>query len=78
MAAGDVTFELMYELMKSMSGRLGRIEDRLDRIEGELRVLHGHVASLVQSDLLRRNEVASLALRVERIERRLDLHDPNI
>jgi hypothetical protein len=78
MAAGDVTQELMYELMKSMNGRLGRIEDGLDRIEGELRVLHGHVASLVQGDLLRRNEIASLTLRVERIERRLDIHDPNI
>ena len=78
MAAGDVTNELMYELLKSMNGRLGRMEERLDRIEGELRVLHSHVGGLVQSDLLHRSEVASLSLRVARIERRLDLHDPTL
>ena len=78
MAAGDCSQELIYELLKSMDGRLGRMEERLDRIEGELRVLHGHVGGLVHSDLLHRSEVASLSLRVERIERRLELHDPNI
>jgi chromosome segregation ATPase len=78
MAAGDVTNELMYELMKSMNARLGRMEDRLDRIEGELKVVRAHVGALVQSDLLKGGDLASLSLRVERIERRLDLHDPNI
>lgn len=74
MAAGDVTSELM----KAMRADMNRIADKLDRMEAELQSIRGHVATLVQSDLYRGNEVGRLTSRVERIGRRLDLHDPAI
>ena len=49
--------------------------ERLDRIEFRLGLLEqgqGTVLSMLASD---RDEVRSLRLRVERIERRLELHD---
>ncbi len=76
MAAADVTNELMYELPKAMPDRMARMDSKLDRIEGELRVIRGHVGALVQSDLLRGSALAELTVPVERIERRLELHDP--
>lgn len=72
----EVSSELVYELLKSMQDRMARMDSKLDRIEGELRVVRGHVGALVQSDLLRGSELADLTVRVERIERRLELHDP--
>jgi hypothetical protein len=49
----------------------------MERMEGEMRVIRGHIAALVQSFLNRGSELASLTLRVDRIERRLDLTDGN-
>lgn len=73
---GDaVTNELMYELLKAIRGDIARLSDRIERVEGELRVIRGHVAALVQSDLNHGSDIAALAMRVDRIERRLELND---
>ncbi|MCA3448826.1 MAG: hypothetical protein IOD05_09385 [Rhodobacter sp.] len=77
MVGESVTSELLYELLKAIRGDIARLGERLERVEGELRVLRGHVAALVQSDLNRGSEFASLVMRVDRIERRLELQDGN-
>jgi hypothetical protein len=78
MAAGDVSFKLLLEQLMAIWAENARTHERLGRIEARLCVLHTHVGGLVQSDLLRGGDLASLSFRVERIERRLDLHDSNI
>ncbi|MCA3441306.1 MAG: hypothetical protein INF50_13420 [Rhodobacter sp.] len=77
MVGESVTSELLYELLKAIRGDIARLGERLERVEGELRVLRGHVAALVQSDLNRGSKFASLVMRVDRIERRLELQDGN-
>jgi hypothetical protein len=77
MVGESVTSELLYELLKAIRGDIARLGERLERVEGELRVLLGHVAALVQSDLNRCSDFASLVMRVDRIERRLELQDGN-
>jgi hypothetical protein len=73
--AENVTNELMYELLKAVRGDIARLSDRFERVEGEMRVMRGHMAALVQSDLNHGADFSALAHRVDRIERRLELND---
>jgi uncharacterized protein (UPF0335 family) len=75
--ADAVTNELMYELLKAIRGDINRLSERLERVEGELRVMRGHMAAIVQSDLNHGSDIAALAVRVDRIERRLELNEGN-
>ena len=72
-----VTNELMYETLKAIRGENARTHERLDRVEMELRAIRGHMGALVQTDLVRDGDIASLTTRVERIERRLELNEGN-
>ena len=69
----NVTNEILLEHLKAIQGKLQGQGERLSRIEAELRTTKAHVAALVQADLNRDTDYASLLLRIERIERRLEL-----
>ena len=71
----NVTNELLLEHLKKIQTKLVQHDERFDRIENELRALKAHVAALVTNDLTRDTDQAAILLRVERIERRLDLSD---
>jgi hypothetical protein len=73
--AENVTNELLLETLKAVQTKLSRHDEAFQRIEGELRAIKTHVYGLVQSDLSRESDLASLRLRIERIERRLELND---
>ena len=72
MADQSVTNELLLEHLKKIQSKLISHDERFSAIENELRALKAHIAALVQSDLNRDTDYATLALR---IERRLDLAD---
>ena len=74
--AEAVTNELIYEVLKTVQERGGRVEERLAAIEQPLATLNGYVATLVQSDLRRDTELGAVRARIERIERRLELTEP--
>jgi hypothetical protein len=69
----NVTNELLLEHLKQIQGKLADNDQHFARIENELRAVKTHLSALVQSDLNRDADVAALTVRVERIERRLDL-----
>ncbi|WP_371420056.1 hypothetical protein [Tardiphaga sp.] len=71
----NVTNELIYETLKQIQGKLVDHDQVYVRFEHELRAIKSHLAGLVQSDLNRDSDVAALLVRIERIERRLDLHN---
>lgn len=73
--ADNVTNELILEHLKQIQGKLSDHDGRFSRIESELRAIKAHVAGLVQSDLTRDADQASMQVRLDRIERRLDLSD---
>ena len=73
--AEPVSDGLVSGLLEAIRSDIVRLGERLDRVEGELRVIRGHVAALVQSDLNHGSDIAALAMRVDRIERRLELND---
>ena len=70
-----VTRELRFKLVGAIRGDIAPLGRRPDRVEGKLRVIRGHVAALVQSGLNHGSDIAALAMRVDRIERRLELND---
>lgn len=71
----NVTNELILEHLKQIQGTLSDHDGRFSRIESELRAIKAHVAGLVQSDLTRDADQASMQVRLDRIERRLELSD---
>ena len=73
--ADNVTNELLLEHLKAIQGKLARHDDAFQRLEAEIRVLKTHVYGLVQAEMGRDPDMASLLVRIERIERRLELND---
>lgn len=71
----NVTNELILEHLKQIQGKLAEHDERFSRVENELRAIKAHMAGLVQSDLTRDADQASMQARLDRIERRLDLVD---
>ena len=70
----NVTNELLLEHLKALREDAKTARAERHEIRDALRALKGHVAALVQSDLNRDAEHASLISRIERIERRLELN----
>ncbi|MEM6305968.1 MAG: hypothetical protein AAF744_14715 [Pseudomonadota bacterium] len=73
MADERITNELIYEVLKGIQGELVRMNQRLDSLEAEMRIVRQHIAALVQSDMQRGTQIADLEARVARIEKRLEL-----
>ena len=71
----EVTNELLYEVLKQIQTRIGNLEDGQREIKSELQALRGHIVAM-QQDISNLYAVqAKLELRLERIERRLELVD---
>ncbi len=70
----NVTNELIYETLKQIQAKLVEHDQHFLRLENELRAVKTHLVALVQSDLNRDGDVAALTLRIERIERRLEIN----
>lgn len=73
--ADKVTNELLLEHLNAIQGKLARHDEAFQRIESEIKVLKTHIYGLVQAEMGRDPDMASLLLRIERIERRLELND---
>ncbi|MCD1636620.1 hypothetical protein K7H91_22955 [Martelella mediterranea] len=73
--ADNVTNELLLEHLKALreDAKMAREERR--EIRDEIRAIKAHVAALVQSDLNRDGQQASIYARLDRIERRLELSE---
>ena len=70
----EVTNELIYEVLKSVQGRIGRVENKLGDIEREIIAVRDHIHAL-QKDVNNYIKVSETDSRVAKIERRLDIID---
>lgn len=69
------TENLVLENLRAIRSDIAELKDRMDRIELRLSAIEqtlGHLFALAGSD---RETVSALARRIDRIERRLELHD---
>ena len=71
----EVTNELLLETLKSIQGTLSRHGDDLREIKERLGHVEGQVGGLAVSYASLSSRIDRLDLRVERIERRLELAD---
>jgi hypothetical protein len=71
----DIDNSLLLEHLKQIQERLTRLENGQGVILAEIRAMKGHQASFMASEVAQDATTADLALRVERIERRLDLRE---
>ena len=71
----DVTNELMYEVLKEIQARLTHVEDNTrDLVKGQLRIRKD--INELRGDIIRHDEnFARLEVRLDRIEKRLELVD---
>lgn len=72
---GDVTNELLYEVLKSMPGRLDKLEAGQSEIRQELVSIRGHMIAIQQDTHNIYGMLGRHDDRLERIERRLELRE---
>jgi regulator of replication initiation timing len=69
------TENLILEHLKRFQAQMTRFEDRLDTVSADMRAIKQHMAAFMASEASQDGELAEMKLRLDRIERRLDLRD---
>lgn len=70
-----VNNDLMYEALKQVQSGQADIKRDLREAKGTCATILGIVGKLVKSEAHDQRQFAELEVRIERIERRLDIHD---
>jgi hypothetical protein len=65
----------MLEHLKRFQVQMTRIEEKVEGVAADLRGVKQHMAAFLTSEVNQDADMASMRLRLERIERRLDLSD---
>jgi hypothetical protein len=66
---------LMVEHLKRFQVQMTRIEEKVEGVAADLRGVKQHMAAFLTSEVNQDSDMASMRVRLERIERRLDLSD---
>lgn len=73
--ADNVTNELLLETLKAIQGKLADIASDIVDLKADMRGLKGHVAAFMQTEVAQDGAIASIQLKIERIQQRLDIVD---
>jgi len=71
----NVTNELLLETLKAIQAKLTKVADDITDLKTDMRGVKGHMAAFMQSEVAQDGALASIQSRLERIERRLELHE---
>jgi len=69
----EVTNELIYEVLKALQDRLGKLEGRMDEVKQELQAIRTHQLAMQQDTQNIYSALVRQDNRLDRIERRLEL-----
>ena len=72
----EVTSELIYEVLRSVQERVARQDEKLDGIQGELTAIRGYLYGVNKDTANIYSMLAQHDVRLDRIERRLELREP--
>ena len=61
--------------LRKIDQKIDRLSERMDSFSAEMRIVKMHVSTLVQSDMTKDDRLGQIEVRLDRIERRLDLVD---
>lgn len=73
MADDNVLHDLMLENFRAIRSDLASLRSDVTDIKADLRSIKTHMAGFMQSEVAQDGALASIQLRLERIERRLEL-----
>ena len=73
----EVSNELIFEVTKQIQQRLDRMDHKIDEVKSELNALRGHQISMLQDFQNVYGILGRVDIRLDRIERRLELSDVN-
>jgi hypothetical protein len=71
----NLVLEHLRNLRQEMNARFDKITGNIEVLTAEMRISNSHVAGLVQSDVLTSHRLAELEVRLDRVERRLEISD---
>jgi hypothetical protein len=71
----NVTNELLLETLKAIQAKIAKVADDIADLKTDMRGVKGHMAAFMQSEVAQDGTLASIQSRLERIERRLELHE---
>jgi tetrahydromethanopterin S-methyltransferase subunit G len=75
----EVSNELIFEVLKQVQQRLDRVDHKVDELKSELNAIRGHQLSMQQDVHNVYGILGRYDMRLERIERRLELSEaPNL
>jgi hypothetical protein len=66
---------LVLEHLKRFQAQMVRVEEKVDGLATDVRGIKQHMAAFLTSEFGQDADIASIKVRLERIERRLDLID---
>lgn len=66
---------IVLRYLRKLDERTKRIEENQNDMAADIRILKGHMSSFMQSEIRHDGMIASMQVRLERLERRLDLAD---
>jgi hypothetical protein len=69
------TDNIVLELLRAIRGDIGRIKDDMGALKVEMTAVRQHLAGVITLQEHDHGDIASLKVRLERIERRLELAD---
>ena len=69
----DKVEHLILEHLRAMRADMSSIKDEMTGMRGEMIVMRQHMGALLTSQTLQDTEIAPIKIRVDRIEKRLDL-----
>ncbi len=71
----DETANLVLEHLKRFQAQMLDFGDRLSSVQQDMRAMKAHMTAFMGAEAAQDGEIASIQLRQERIERRLELRD---
>jgi predicted nucleic acid-binding Zn-ribbon protein len=72
----EVSNDLIYDVLKQMRGRLTSIEHKVDELKAEMQAFRGHLVAMQQDIHNIYTTLARHEVRLDGIERRLELVEP--
>jgi hypothetical protein len=64
---------LVLDHLRAIRGDIAKLATRMDNFITEQRIANGHISALIQSDVHKAGRLSELEVRIERLERRLEI-----
>ena len=71
----NVTNQVLLEHLKAIQAKLAAMDGRMNELQADVREIKSHMAGFMHSEISRDSTIAAMHERLDRIERRLELHD---